>query len=109
MWERGIAFFGIETRPDTFCQKKVDKIGYLQPSFNDEYGCVGAPSVIALAGLNVNLPPTGSAALPPELFVVNQDECSVLSFSADPGDQLLELDCDDRGEPIKYRYGPPMR
>ena len=62
-----------------------------------EYGCVGAPSVIALAGLNVNLPPTGTTALPPELFVVYQDECSVLSFSADPSDQLLDLDCNERG------------
>lgn len=62
-----------------------------------EGDCIYAPTVIAINGVNVNLPPSGTAVLPPELFVVySSDKCGgavILSFSQDVNDQFLPLDC----------------
>ncbi|MCB0585443.1 MAG: hypothetical protein KDD06_08980 [Phaeodactylibacter sp.] len=60
-----------------------------------EYGCTEFHVPFAYNGLSVNLPPSGNVTLTPELFLVNDVGCCVLSFSEDPADWALELSCAD--------------
>lgn len=80
----------------------LEKIEDLSEAINPDCNNVFGP--IAVNGLNLNLPPAGSATIMPELFnAIDYGACEdelIFSFSEDPEDRWLTLDCTNTGQNI---------